>query len=95
MTAIYDLLTLPIISDAFTAYPPKTNSFVSASSSGHPRKTPRLADDVDSASASRSRDPETTTSEGGEHSDSTQITWPIVLQVVGAPCEFICCYLLP
>lgn len=62
MTALYYecLLGLPETSDAFSIHPkivntPKNKGPEKPSSSAHPRKTPRLTKDADSASASRSR----------------------------------------
>jgi cullin-4 len=62
MSALYYdcLLGLPETSDAFSAHPkivnaPKNKGLEKLPSSTHPRKTPRLTGDVDSASASRSR----------------------------------------
>lgn len=86
MSIVHNLLTFPgSSSDAFAAYPAlNISAQAKPSGSDHPRKTPRLADDLDSASASRSRAATTQTSSNDE-----QKSGPIVLKILGAFCKTI------
>jgi len=108
MSALYYdcLLGLPETSDAFSAHPkivntPKNKGIEKLLSSPHPRKTPRLAWDADSASSSRSRGAGTPLA-GREMSGATRGDGDVVmrdaadedaavttvLRIEGAPCTF-------
>lgn len=108
MSALYYecLLGLPETSDAFSAHPkivsvPKDKSSEKLPSSSHPRKTPRLTRDADSASASRSRGvgvPSASGNVGGARGDDDvnmrdaadeDAVVPTILRVEGSPCTLI------
>jgi len=107
MSALYYdcLLDLPETSDAFSAHPKivgalKNKGPEKLPSSTHPRKTPRLTRDADSASASRSRVGALLagrTMDGTTRGDSDVVMRDVtdevtvvsaVLRVEGAPCTF-------
>lgn len=104
-TLYYDcLLGLPETSDAFSAHPkivngPKNKGLQKLSSPTHPRKTPRLTRDADSASASRSRlaappiDRNASSTSGDDDvimrdAADDDVVVCTVLRVEGAPCKF-------
>ena len=108
MSALYYdcLLGLPETSDAFSAHPkianaPKNKGPEKLSPSTHPRKTPKLTRDADSASASRSRGAGATSASGDiggvtrgdgdvvmrDATDENAVV-SAVLSVEGAPCTF-------
>lgn len=109
MAALYYecLQDLPETSDAFSAHPkianaPKDKSPEKLPSSIHPRKTPRLTRDADSASASRSRGAGVPSASGNADGttreddnvvmrdaadEDTAVT--TILRVEGSPCTFI------
>lgn len=109
MSALYFecLLGLPETSDAFSAHPKimnasKNKGFEKLPPSTHPRKTPRLTRDADSASASRSREVSASFTGrnvsgatggdgdvvmGGAADEDTVVS--AVLRVEGAPCTFL------
>jgi len=109
MSALYYdcLLGLPETSDAFSTHPkivniPKNKGVEKLPSSAHPRKTPRLTRDADSASASRSRGAGasfgignmggTTRGDGDvimrDAADEDTVV-SVVLRVEGAPCTLL------
>ena len=107
MSALYYdcLLGLPETSDAFSAHPkivstPKNKGVEKLLSSPHPRKTPKLAWDADSASSSRSRGVGTPSSSrdavGVTRGDGDvvmrdgadeDVAAAFVLRIEGAPCK--------
>ena len=108
MSALYYdcLLGLPETSDAFSAHPKIVNNLKNKGiekllSSTHPRKTPKLAWDADSASSSRSRGVGTPSSSrdvsGAIRGDGDVVmrdaadedaTVAVILRIEGAPCRF-------
>ena len=108
MSALYYdcLLGLPETSDAFSAHPKIVNATKNKGvekllSSTHPRKTPKLAWDADSASSSRSRGVRTPSSSrdisGATRGDGDVVmrdtadesaVASFVLRIGGAPCTF-------
>jgi hypothetical protein len=109
MSALYFecLQGLPETSDAFSTHPKilntsKNKGSVKPPSSTHPRKTPKLTRDADSASASRSRGVGTSFASGNTGNTrqddgdvimrdvaDEDIVVSAVLKVEGAPCTFL------
>ncbi|OCH94183.1 Cullin-domain-containing protein [Obba rivulosa] len=78
MTDVYTLFTLPQTSNAFTAFRSTVGSYSEPGSASPPRKIARLADDSDSASASRSRVHAVAGADGGR---------PISITIIGSPAQ--------